>query len=96
MTTTRPVAIRLIGLASGDCPTPFDGQWLVDYDPTRPGTGPSGEAMTAHIVCSGNPAKARRFATPVEAHAYWTAESGRPYPMNRPLTAYTVALEEPR
>lgn len=31
--------IQLVGLASGE-PTPFDGQYLVEYDPTRPGRSP--------------------------------------------------------
>ena len=86
-------AIRIINLATGGT-TPLDGQWLVEYDPTRPGTGPNGEPMTAHIVCSPDPAGARRFVDVAAARAYAWAKSGRPYPADRPLTAYTVAVEE--
>ncbi len=88
------VAIKILGLASGGGRTPLDGQWLVEYDPTRPGTGPNGESMSAHIVCSPEPSQARRFADSVEAYAYWCTESGRPFPADRPLTAYNVAIEE--
>lgn len=86
-----PVTIRLLGLNGGGA-TPLDGQWLVEYDPTRPGTGPGGEPMTAHIVCTPDPAAARRFPSVVAAHACWTAESGQPYPRNRPLTAYNIDI----
>jgi hypothetical protein len=87
-----PVVLKIGGLATGG-PSPFDGQWLVDYDPTRWGTGPGGEPMLAHIVCSPDRAQARRFTNAAEAHQYWRAESGRPYPADRPLTAFTVLIE---
>lgn len=86
------VAIQIIGPVIGGT-SPFDGQWLVEYDPTRPGTGPAGEPMTAHIVCSPDRSQARRFADAVEAHGYWRTESGRPYPEDRPLTAFSVVIE---
>lgn len=87
-----PVSIKLLRLASGDC-SPFDGQWLVEYDPRRRGATPEGQPLTAHIACSANPAEARRFADVAEAHAYWMAESGRPYPGDRPLTAFNISIE---
>lgn len=87
------IAIKLIHVAGGGRPTPFDGQWLVEYDPTRPGTGPNGQPMSAHIVCSPNLADAHRFPDTAAAHACWTAQSGKPWPKNAPLTAYTVAFE---
>lgn len=83
--------IQLVGLASGE-PTPFDGQYLVEYDPTRPGRSPDGREMLAHVVTTPDPAEARRFADAAEAHGVWTAPSGLPYPRNAPLTAYTIAL----
>lgn len=86
------VSIRLLGLASGGRST-LDGLWLVEYDPTRPGTDPAGRPMTAHVVCTADASQARRFADAREAHAYWTAESGRPYPVDRPLTAFNVSIE---
>ncbi|SRR6266704_681667 len=86
------VSIRLVRLASG-ARSPFDGQWLVEYDPTRPGTAPDGRPLTAHIACSPDPADALRFASVAEAHACWVAESGQPYPADRPLTAFTISIE---
>lgn len=77
----RPVVMRVVGLASGR-PTLLAGQWVVDYDPTVPG-----------LRCTCRRDEARRFATAGDAHAYWTAESGLPYPRNRPLTAYTIVVE---
>jgi hypothetical protein len=96
----RPVGLRVVGLISGR-PSPFDGQWLVEYDPSRAGLDPTGHPMTAHVVCSTDPALARRFATTREAHTYWRAASGRVRSdgqPDRPLTAFSVITEplEPR
>lgn len=88
-----PVSIRLLGLVNGQ-PSPYDGQWLVHYDPTRAGVDPDGAPTTAHIVCSPDPDRARRFDNPTDACDYWRQTSGRPWPADRPLTAYTVAIEE--
>lgn len=83
--------IQLVGLASGE-PSAFDGQYLVEYDPTRSGRDPHGRVMLAHVVTTPDPADARRFADAAEAYGVWTAPSGLPYPRNAPLTAYTIAL----
>src|SRR3954469_8921702 len=86
------VRVWLIGLANGR-PTPLDESWLVEYDPTRPGVGPRGEPMNAHIVTTTDPAKARVFPDHGAAHAYWTRDSGRARPdgePDRPLTAYML------
>lgn len=83
--------IQLVGLASGQ-PTPIDGQYLVEYDPTRPGHLPDGRELLAHVVTTPDPTKARRFADAAEAHGVWTAPSGLAYPRNAPLTAYTIVL----
>lgn len=83
--------IQLVGLATGE-PTPIDGQYLVEYDPTRPGRLPDGRELLAHLVTTVDPAQARRFANAAEVHAVWTAPSGKPYPRNAPLTAYTIAV----
>ncbi len=92
---TRPVGLRIIGMVSGR-PCAFDGQWIVEYDPTRPGRDPDGHPMTAHIVCSPDPAQARRFATTDEAQAFWQTTSGRTRPdgqPDRPLTAFSVVTQ---
>lgn len=89
--TPNDSIVQLVGLASGE-PTAFDGQYLVEYDPTRPGRDPQGREMLAHVVTTPDPAQARRFADAAEVHAVWTASSGLPYPRNAPLTAYTIAV----
>lgn len=77
------LVIRILGLANGG-PHALAGKWLKEYDPKRPGR--------AHIVCTEDPFKARRFNNPIEAHDCWTAESGRPYPADKPLTAFTIEI----
>lgn len=87
-----PVVVQLAGLAS--CvPSPVDGQWLVEYDPTRRGVSPTGQPTVAHLKVSPDRADARVFPNAVEAHRYWNAESGRPYPQDRPLTFYNAMVE---
>ncbi len=89
------VGARLGGLVNGE-PTELDGQWLVEYDPTRPGVSPTGRPMTAHIVCSPDPAQARQFTSLKEIHALWTSPSGRVRPdghPDRPLTAFNLVVE---
>lgn len=86
------VIVQIVGRANGN-PSLFDGQWLVEYDPSRPGTGPHGQTTLAHFVCSPDRAQARRFTDVAEAHAYWAAASGRPGAAARPATAFTIAIE---
>lgn len=90
----EPLVIRLMAPASGKA-APFVGQYLVEYDPTRPGTAPDGRSMRAHIVCSPDAGQAKRFATPAEAHAYWTAKSGDPRgaAAAMPLAYWTILVE---
>lgn len=85
--------IKIIGRVDGR-PSPFDGQWVVDYDPKRPGTDPDGKPMTIHLRCSPDRAQARRFPNPVAAHDYWRTPSGKPHPADRPLTAFHIMIEE--
>lgn len=91
----KTIIVRIIGLSSG-YPTAFDGQWLVEYDPTRAGTSPDGLPMTAHVVTTTDRSAARRFADAAAAHAEWTRVSGYARPdgrPDRPLTAFTIELE---
>jgi hypothetical protein len=90
--TSGPVTMRILGLASGDMVTPFDGQWLVEYDPTRPGVDPTGQPMTAHIVTTPDRSQARVFPDGVTAWREWKRESGLPYPRNAPLTAFSTSI----
>ena len=89
------VGIRIFGLVNGGR-TPFDGQWLAEYDPTREGVDPAGDPMTAHIVCTADPGRALRFADVRVARACWMRVSGRVRPdgmADRPLTAFNVIME---
>jgi hypothetical protein len=88
--------IQILGLADGR-PSPFDGQYLKQYDPGRDGVDPNGERMLAHIVCTDDPAEAIQFSDLEEIHALWTAvdprcplrPDGKP---NRPLTAFSITI----
>lgn len=86
------VVIQIVGLVNGG-QSPFDGKWLVEYDPTRPGVGPNGEPLRAHLVCTVDRKQARRFAGMLAARDCWRAESGNPYPADRPLHAYNILIE---
>ena len=84
--------IKIIGLAHG-MPTPFDGQYVMEYDPTRPGVDPAGELMIAHLVCTPDPAKA--LDLPIdEAFELWRKAQGRRADCrpSRPLTAFHVDI----
>lgn len=84
--------VRFQGLAAGG-PSPFDGMWLVEYDPGRPGVAPDGRPMLAHITATADPAKAQRFTSIADFHDLWRATSGRTRPdgrPDRPLTAFNV------
>ena len=90
--------IRIVGLSDGT-PTDFDGQYVVEYDPSRVGTQPvTGEPMPVfHLVTTPDIARATRF-DPSEVVALYravdrrnpTRADGEP---NRPLTAFTVETE---
>ena len=88
--------IKLLGLSDGRN-TPFDGQYLVEYDPEQDGVDPNGDPMHAHVVCSPNIAEAKRYLGVRAVHAEWSRVSqrapfradGRP---NRPLTAFTCEV----
>jgi hypothetical protein len=95
--TGGPVVIRVWGPLDGTR-TPFDGQYLVEYDPDRSGHDPEGRPMLAHVVTTPHVADARTFPTAVEAWACWRQQSSR-WPTrpdglpNRPLTAFTIEVE---
>lgn len=87
-----PRVIRVVGDALGR-PTEHDGCYLVDYDvDARDGRG--------EITTSPHPDEARRFDDGGAALEAWrtvstvspTRPDGKP---NRPLTAFTVSIEEP-
>jgi hypothetical protein len=91
------VGLKIIGLIAGG-PTPFDGEWLSEYDPDRDSTEPTtGAPMVAHVRTTPDPAKALAFESAVDAMNEWKRVSksapvrpdGQP---NRPLTAFTVEV----
>jgi hypothetical protein len=88
--------IQLIGCNAGE--TPFDGQYLKEYDPDRPGIDPRGIPMLAHIVATPFKGEAMRFPDAISAWDYWK-QTSRTYPIreydgrpNRPLTAFTITV----
>lgn len=87
--------IRIMGLAGG-VPSPLDGQWLVDYDPTRPGRLPDGRPLRAYLRCTPVQALARVFASASEAFDYVRRDTGMVRPggaPDRPITAFTLVFE---
>lgn len=88
--------IKIIGLADGR-PCPFDGQYLVAYDPDRLGVDPRGVGMAAHIVCSPDRGDAKEYPTAADALEDWQRVSQK-WPLryddepNRPLTAFSVEV----
>lgn len=88
--------IRLLG-SPAEGPTAFDGQYIVEYDPTRYGFDPDGREMLAHIVTTPDREKAKQFATKGEAFETYRLSSGRIRPdgrPDRPLTAFTVEIDD--
>lgn len=89
--------MRLLRCGAG--PTPFDGQYLVEYDPERDGRAPDGAPMLAHVLTSPEKARARRFRDAADAWRLWGQTSkrrplradGKP---NRPLTAFTIEITQ--
>lgn len=84
--------LKIISRADGH-PSPFDQQWVVEYNPTRPGAAPNGDAMSFHLECTAEQPRARRFATQPDAAAYWRQQSNSPGSYNMPLTGFTVIIE---
>lgn len=99
MTNATPTSdlyvIEIVGL--NNAVTPFDGQYLVEYDPEQDGKDPWGRPMSAVIRTTKYPSLARKFQTQVAAWEYWRKTckrdpkraDGKP---NRPLTAFTITV----
>jgi hypothetical protein len=81
--------IQIIGLAAGH-PHPYDGQYVVDYDPT-----PLARGERPILVTTNDIGHARQFDNPLLAFRFWkmdsgaTRDDGKP---DRPLTAFTVEI----
>lgn len=92
--------MQIQGLSNG-APSPFDGEYLVEYDPERDGMTADGQPLIAHIVCSRDLAEAQRFEDLKALHAEWMRvcerdpHGGRLTPgsgLNRPLTAFNIEV----
>ncbi len=86
--------IKIWGLNDGST-TPFDGQYVVHYDPATPGQDSNGDPLSCTLVCSPDITHAVQFPTISEAleycrQPYGLREDGYP---NRPLTAFSIDLE---
>lgn len=81
--------IKLLGTPTG-LPTEHDGEYVVEYDPTKPG-GPFG-----HLVTSPDKGEALKYDGFEEAVLAYRAERGtRPDgDPDRPLTALTASFED--
>lgn len=89
------VVVRILGLSSGTA-CAFDGLWLTEYDPTRPGISPDGFPMTAHVAATADRSQALRLPDAAAAHRLWTMSSGSTRPdgrPDRPLTGFHLMFE---
>ena len=89
--------IQLLGLCNG-VPTGFDGQWLVEYDPGKPGTDPlTGTPMVAHIATTPDRAQATKFTSDKALETIRAVDPRRPTRFdgrpNRPITAFNILME---
>lgn len=88
-------ALKIIGLVSGE-PTPFDRQYVVEYDPSRDGVDPAGDGMLCHLTTTPDRGAALELPK-MAAFELWRKvddrtplrPDGKP---NRPLTAFTVEI----
>lgn len=84
--------IRIVGLVQGSS-SPFDGQYLKEYDPTRSGVDADGGYMLVHVAATDDPDEALRFADAVAARREWMRWDGNMRPdgkPSRPLTAFSI------
>lgn len=85
----------VVGLARGR-PTPFDGQFLKEYDPGRDGVDPDGRPMMVHLVTTPDPAEALDAPTTDLLRLWQSVNPRQPAradgAANRPLTAFTVDI----
>lgn len=75
--------------------TPFDGQYVVEYDAHRLAENIIG----AHLVTTRDLATAKRFTSQFEATEYALVSRGRrPWDgrPDRPLTAFTIRVDDER
>lgn len=84
--------VQLVGLVRGE-KTPFDGEYLQEYDPRR------GGPMSAHLVTTPLEDEAMRFADVVAARREWMRWDGTMRPdgqPSRPLSAFNIMTSKIR
>jgi hypothetical protein len=84
--------LRIIGLARLDEPSPFDGKYVKEYDPSY---HPAGEVYDGgRLEVTDAPEEAKVFKDAAEAMACWRQAYGYRWDgePNRPLTAFTVEI----
>lgn len=92
--------LRIIGPANatfGDS-TPFDGKYVVHYDPEFDYVAPNGQRLTCVLNVTSIRWTAKQFDSHLEALEYWRKQcqrtplrpDGEP---NRPLTYFTCVVE---
>lgn len=89
-------ALRLICLASRE-PTPYDGEFVKEYDPSRDGVDPvTGEVTRAHIVTTPNRAEALDVPASELVELLIKVDEREPVrpdgKPNRPITAWHMQL----
>lgn len=85
--------MRLVGLSNGQ-PHPYDGQYVVEYDPN----GPADQPDVCTLTVTSDKSQARQFDSAWDAREYMMQPDprrpdrgdGKP---SRPLTAFSVAME---
>lgn len=88
------LAMKILGLRHGT-KTPFDNQYLKEYDTERDGVLPDGLPILAHIVTTPHLEEAMKFSSLLDLHKTWTKRSER-LPINpdgtenRPLSAFNI------
>lgn len=92
MAEAAGVRIRVVEYTGG--PSPFDGEYVVDYDPHRPSEAPDGTKLPFHLVTTTDREKARVFPDAGAALDYYRQINGTRLDKkpNRPLTAWTVEI----
>jgi hypothetical protein len=86
-------AIRLCGLASGE-PTPYDGMYVLEYDPRREPEDPLSE-LCCHLAVTPDPESALQFASSWDALTFWRRDTGKRLcdgTPERPLTKFNVEI----
>lgn len=82
------VLIRIADEFAGE----MNGQYLKEYDPSRPGVSPEGWEMIAHVVTTPDPNEAMLFIDFTDAYECWRRKAGirQDGEWNRPLTRFAI------